>query len=377
MSESAVAPPVPVSVVVAEHFLNGLLDEARASGAFPRVIERSAEVSTLGVLGASLHLEIVDAHIRLLAGSGGRGLVDVGMRGAVIWEAALGRVTQALDVSFTLGVTPSVRLAQTGPPVVGADFASARVDDVRVTVLETSYLPGRVTSDLIGPVGRRLLDRISQEAIQVAVRGVGEAEAALDPLLGEWLRLLGAPAGPAAVSVLDGALLVRPGGGAETVPDGLGEANLPAVRVDVTAGAVPGLLDVWVDSLWREDAVVLASPEFAFVAGAVDVRFSAQWRRLPVLVPRLHVRLAPRVAGDRLTFAVEDAAVAVPGFLGWLAAPLRRVLIRSLAGQLVVDARFTLPLPLGADGTWLLGIESVDVDPVRVVVSLDAWFRSV
>jgi len=365
--------------------LDALLVRMRSSPELTDVVEQRFSDPALGIVAAQLKLGIRSTRVALRRSDGGRARVEVEMRGVVVWDAGVATVPQHLDVRFAVLVRPWAELLDDGKGLrLGVDLDEAKVRDVDVTVHQVSAIPVGRASDLIGPVGRRVLDRLSAEAIKILLRRTGRREIVLDTPIGVWLRLLGTRPGPVAVDVDDrGASLTfvsdgpRTSGGTWAVPITPARGDAPGlVFVDVDPSRAAPLVEHWLANL-ASDQEVYRVRSFRVLADAtarVELALTRGLpRSLPAVAATLTVQVAPVLHQAELFFELLSVTIQdkwAGGAAGDGAAWLVR---RRLESRLRIPGRWELPLPFGDQQSWLIGLRDIDLDPDRVRIVLDAW----
>lgn len=384
-SHGAGARPGPVArILLDERLLDALVARMRSTPAVAEGVRLRAADPALGVVAAEVELAIVSTRLELTRADHGRARAHVLMSGKVTWDFGLTQVSQDLDVRFSVLARPWVVLRDGTGLEVGVDFGSAKVRDVDVTVHQMTSLPVGRASDLIGPVGRRGLDRISGEAIRQFLRRIGRREMVLETPIAEWLVLLGARTGRVAVSVHDGCGELRfdaPEDWAwEPPPVATDPAGPGSIVVDVDPTRAAPLVEHWLGSLAsdRERYTVAA-----FRPGAAGDHMPFELdvgldRELPGPLPPLslpvRVEVAPHVHDARVGFELVDLQIPARRGGRRVLALIARVLAWKLANRLEIPGRWDLALPFGDHQGWLLGMRSLDVDHERVRVVLDTWF---
>lgn len=165
--------PGPVArILLDERLVDALVARMASTPAVREGVRLRVADPALGVVAAELELAIASTRVVLARVDRGRARTRVLMSGRVTWDLGLTQVSQDLDVRFSLLVRPWVILQDRAALELGVDLADAKVRDVDVTVHQMTSLPVGRASDLIGPVGRRALDRISGEAIRQFLRSI-------------------------------------------------------------------------------------------------------------------------------------------------------------------------------------------------------------
>lgn len=373
---------VVASIALSEPFLNELLRRIRHAEAFPSSVVYEFPLPGIGLVGAELHLDVDHLRLRLRRSEANRIRIEASMSGEVLWDVALRRIAQSVEVHFAIDACPMVALDSDGDVVLGVDFTDSRVSSVQVAVLDTPYLPGAVPTELLGPIGRRLLDSATSEALGMFVRNLGVRETKLEGPIGTWLAQLGAALGRCRCQIADDFAQVDIFDGCsddhEDVPL-LDAGSATSILVLVHADFAPGLLRHWMLMMIGTGEPQFSAPDFAFDDGRVKVRTTV-CGKVPILRARVEavvtLALLFEIDGEHLRFASDGVTVERISLRG-LRSFAARLAERWIDQQPMLPASWRLVVPFVPDHTWILGITSLDVQSDAIRVQLGSWFAPV
>lgn len=379
--------PGPVArILLDERLVDALVARMASTPAVREGVRLRVADPALGVVAAELELAIASTRVVLARVDRGRARTRVLMSGRVTWDLGLTQVSQDLDVRFSLLVRPWVILQDRAALELGVDLADAKVRDVDVTVHQMTSLPVGRASDLIGPVGRRALDRISGEAIRQFLRRLGRREMTLETPIATWLAIVGARGGRVAVSVHDGWGELRFDAPEDlawdppAITDALDRPGSIVVDVDPTRAAP--LVGHWIGALagsrerYGVHALFPAAPGGLGPVGIDVVVDHDLPGPLPTISLPVWVEVTPKVHDARIEFELTDLRIE-PGRGGRILGLAARLLARRLASRLEIPGRWDLSLPFGDRQSWLLGMRSIEVGSDSARVVLDTWFSPV